>query len=72
MGKGQAIMNLFLYFIYFIFLFNAVSCFRRGNFRDGELMDRIVFTTTRDEDPSEWFNQENPQFEYIGQVIITD
>lgn len=33
-----------------------------------DLSNRIVFTTSREGDPETWFDNENPQFEYIGQV----
>lgn len=36
--------------------------------RDGDLTNRIIFTTTRQDDPQIWFNKEHPKFEYIGQV----
>lgn len=36
--------------------------------RDGDLTNRIIFTTTRQDDPLIWFNNEHPKFEYIGQV----
>ena len=61
-------MKLALFSVHLIVIFCDVDSFRRENFRDGELTNRIVFTTTREDDPREWFNQENPQFEYIGQV----
>lgn len=33
-----------------------------------DLSNRIVFTTSRADDPETWFENENPQFEYLGQV----
>lgn len=41
---------------------------KRLNVGNGEFTNRIVFTTTREDDPSVWFNRKYPQYEYIGQV----
>ncbi|CAC5363920.1 FURIN [Mytilus coruscus] len=43
---------------------------KRLNVKNGEFTNRIVFTTTREDDPSIWFNEKYPQYEYIGQFWI--
>ncbi|XP_071160494.1 furin-like [Mytilus edulis] len=43
---------------------------KRLNVGNGEFTNRIVFTTTREDDPSVWFNRKYPQYEYIGQFLI--
>ncbi|XP_052106275.1 proprotein convertase subtilisin/kexin type 6-like [Mytilus californianus] len=53
-----------------LYLFHSVFGFRRSDFRDGEFTDRIVFTTSREDDPNIWFNKEHPGFEYIEQFRI--
>ncbi|VDH94952.1 Hypothetical predicted protein, partial [Mytilus galloprovincialis] len=35
-----------------------------------DLSNRIVFTTPREDDPETWFDNENPHFEYIGQLDV--
>lgn len=72
-----------MYFvIILIHLNHLVSCFiedekkeingskriKRVDVKDGEFTNRIVFTTTREDDPSLWFNNNYHQYEYIGQV----
>ncbi|CAG2219980.1 FURIN [Mytilus edulis] len=70
-----------MYFvIILIHLNHLVSCFiedekkeingSNGIKRDGEFTNRIVFTTTREDDPSLWFNDNYHQYEYIGQFWI--
>ncbi|CAG2202838.1 FURIN [Mytilus edulis] len=53
-----------------VYLFYSVFGFRRSDYRDGEFTDRIVFTTSREDDPKIWFNKEHPGFEYIDQFRI--
>ncbi|VDI19945.1 Hypothetical predicted protein [Mytilus galloprovincialis] len=53
-----------------LYLFHSVFGLRRSEFRDGEFTDRIVFTTSRKDDPKIWFNKEHPGFEYIEQFQI--
>ncbi|XP_063426103.1 neuroendocrine convertase 2-like [Mytilus trossulus] len=43
---------------------------KRVNVKNGEFTNRIVFTTTREDDPNVWFNKKYPQYEYIGQFLI--
>ncbi|XP_063427076.1 endoprotease aex-5-like [Mytilus trossulus] len=53
-----------------VYFFHSVFGLRRLDYRDGEFTDRIVFTTSREEDPKLWFNKEHPGFEYIDQFRI--
>ncbi|CAC5402781.1 Furin-like protease 2,Proprotein convertase subtilisin/kexin type 6,Furin-like protease 1, isoform 1-CRR,Proprotein convertase subtilisin/kexin type 5,Furin-like protease 1, isoforms 1/1-X/2 [Mytilus coruscus] len=53
-----------------VYFFYSVFGFRRSDYRDGEFTDRIVFTTSREDDPKIWFNKEHPGFEYIEQFRI--
>lgn len=48
---------------------NVSNRIKRLDVKDGEFTNRIVFTTTREDDPILWFNQKYPQYDYIGQVI---
>ncbi|CAG2257581.1 Furin-like protease 2 [Mytilus edulis] len=52
-----------------VYFFHSVLGFRRLDYRDGEFTNRIVFTTSREDDPNLWFNKEHPGFEYIDQSI---
>ncbi|VDI58109.1 furin [Mytilus galloprovincialis] len=53
-----------------VYFFHSVLGFRRLDYRDGEFTNRIVFTTSREDDPNLWFNKEHPGFEYIDQFRI--
>ncbi|CAG2257585.1 FURIN [Mytilus edulis] len=63
-------MNFLFFLLSLIYLFHSVCGFRRSDFRDGEFTDRIIFTTSREDDPKIWFNKEHPGFEYIDQFRI--
>lgn len=49
---------------------NVSKSIKRFNIKDGEFTNRIVFTTTRKDDPSIWFNKKYHRYEYIGQFWI--
>ncbi|XP_076100231.1 furin-like [Mytilus galloprovincialis] len=49
---------------------NVSNRIKRLDVKDGEFTNRIVFTTTREDDPILWFNQKYPQYDYIGQFWI--
>lgn len=42
--------------------------YRRTNLGDGDLSDRIVVQSTRNDDPAIWFEKEHPDFQYLYQV----
>ncbi|XP_063426105.1 furin-1-like [Mytilus trossulus] len=49
---------------------NFSNRIKRLDVKDGEFTNRIVFTTTREDDPILWFNQKYPQYDYIAQFWI--
>ncbi|XP_076100234.1 neuroendocrine convertase 2-like isoform X1 [Mytilus galloprovincialis] len=49
---------------------NVQKKIKRVNVKDGEFTNRIVLTTTREDDPLLWFNKKYHRYEYIGQFWI--
>ncbi|XP_076084124.1 furin-like protease kpc-1 [Mytilus galloprovincialis] len=56
--------NIFIVFL----LFDVQVCVHFSEI--GVFSNRIVLTSTREDDPDKWFDKENPQFQYIGQLWI--